>query len=345
MGFETDLLNRAPVQHSDQTTDDAPRVAVRLPAAEDLVVAAAIETDPAHVAGPPRGRWQKWFGFAVSAAMAAFVAAQTARIGWHEVLAVLPTSPIFYLLFVAQYLTLPMSEVLIFRRLWALPLSSIWLFLRKRVLNEAVFGYSGEAYIYLWAKRQAGLAERAMGAVKDVSITSALAANVFTVVIVAVLVGFGDRLVADGLFSPSELKSIIWGAIILCVPAFGVLAFSKRIMTLSRKTNVETFWIHMARLLVSMTLLLCAWHFALPEVPWKVWLVLGSLRLVVTRVPFAPNTDLLFSSIGMGLAGTANVEISALLALTAALVIACHVTVVIADWVVRLSAVRGEKFA
>jgi hypothetical protein len=337
MGPETILLSHAP--RPPALPDDG------LPVAERLVVAAAIETDPGHVAPPRRAAWQKWFGFALSGAMAAFLAVQTSRIGWHEVLAVLPRSPAFYLLFVAQYLTLPVSEVIIFRRLWALPLSSIWLFLRKRVLNEAVFGYSGEAYIYLWAKRQTGLAARAMGAVKDVSITSALAANVFTVVIVAVLIGFGDRLVADGLFSPAQLKSIIWGAVILCVPAFAVLAFSNKIMTLSRADNVRIFWIHIARLLVSMSLLLAAWHYALPDVPWKVWLVLGSLRLVVTRVPFAPNGDLLFASIGMGLAGTANVSISALLALTAALVVVCHVSVVTLDWIVRLVGARGEKIA
>lgn len=342
MGSETTLLSHAPqsaAPTTPATADDA------LPVAEALVVAAAIETDPGHVAPPVRHNWQKWFGIAASAAMAAFLAVQTAKIGWHEVLAVLPSNPVFYLLFVAQYLTLPMSEVLIFRRLWALPMSSIRVFLRKRVLNEAVFGYSGEAYVYMWARRQSDLAARAMGAVKDVSITSALAANVFTVAIVAVLVGFGDRLVADGLFSPAQLKSIIWGALILCIPAFAVLAFSKKIMTLPRTENVRIFWIHMARLLLSMTLLLSAWHFALPEVPWKVWLVLGALRLVVTRVPFAPNGDLLFASIGMGLAGTGNVSISALLALTAALVVMCHVTVVAVDWTMRLWSARGEQRA
>jgi hypothetical protein len=73
--------------------------------------------------------------------------------------------------------------------------------------------------------------------------------------------------------------------------------------------------------------------------------VLGSLRLVVTRVPFAPNGDLLFASIGMGLAGTANASISALLALTAALIVVCHVSVVALDWIVRLFGARGENIA
>jgi len=298
---------------------------------------AALATDPAHIARAPSPAWQKWLGVALSLLMIGFLVHQSVKIGWVQFAQVLPRDPRYYLLMAGMYLTLPLTETLIFRRLWALPWSSVWLFLRKRVLNEAVFGYSGEAYVYLWARRQTGLAARAMGAVKDVSITSALAANALTVAVVAVLVLFGDQLLAAGFFSPTELRSIIWGALLLTLPAFVILLFSKRIMSLSRGINARIFGAHMARLLISNVFLVGAWHYALPDVGWGVWLMLLSLRLVISRVPFAPNTDLLFSSIGMGLAGSANVEIAALLAFGAALVIVFHALVIVADWVAGFS--------
>ena len=314
-----------------QTPDTA------LPEAEQLAVDAALATDPAHIARRPAPAWQKWFGIGLSLLMIGFLVHQSAKIGWTQFAAVLPRDPRYYLLMVAMYLTLPLTETLIFRRLWALPWSSLWLFLRKRVLNEAVFGYSGEAYVYMWARRQTGLAARAMGAVKDVSITSALAANALTVMVVVVLVLFGDQLLAAGFFSPTQLRSVIWGAALLTLPAFIILVFSKRIMSLPRAVNARIFGVHIVRLLLSNALLIAAWHFALPEIGWGVWLMLISLRLVISRVPFAPNTDLLFSSVGMGLAGSANVEIAALLAFGAALVLVGHALVVVADWAAGLS--------
>lgn len=308
-----------------------------LPEAGQIAVDAALATDPAHLARRPAPAWQKWLGAGLSLLMIGFLIHQSAKIGWTQFAAVLPRDPRYYLLMVAMYLTLPLTETLIFRRLWALPWSSLWLFLRKRVLNEAVFGYSGEAYVYLWARRQTGLAARAMAAVKDVSITSALAANCFTVAVVAVLVLFGDRLLAAGFFSPTQLRSVIWGAALLTLPAFIILLFSKRIMSLPRAVNLRIFAVHVARLLLSNALLIAAWHFALPDIAWSVWLMLIALRLVISRVPFAPNTDLLFSSVGVGLAGSANVEIAALLAFGAALVLVGHGLVIVADWVAGLS--------
>lgn len=298
---------------------------------------ATLATDPAHIAQAPAPPWQKWFGIALSLLMIGFLVHQSVKIGWTQFAQVLPRDPRYYLMMLAMYVTLPLAETLIFRRLWALPWSSVWLFLRKRVLNEAVLGYSGEAYLYLWARRRTELAARAMGAVKDVSITSALAANVLTVGVVAVLVVYGDRLLAAGFFSPTELRSIIWGALLLTLPAFIILLFSKRIMSLSRSINLRIFGVHMARLLVANVFLVAAWHYALPEVSWGVWLMLVSLRLVISRVPFAPNIDLLFSSIGMGLAGSANVQIAALLAFGAALVLVGHALVVVADWLAGFS--------
>ncbi|MGL4542642.1 MAG: hypothetical protein ACRCUI_09055, partial [Polymorphobacter sp.] len=92
-----------------------------LPEGEQLAVDAALATDPAHIARRPAPAWQKWVGIALSLLMIGFLIHQSAKIGWTQFAAVLPRDPRYYLLMVAMYLTLPLTETLIFRRLWQLP--------------------------------------------------------------------------------------------------------------------------------------------------------------------------------------------------------------------------------
>ena len=298
---------------------------------------AALSNDGAAAGDAPGSppRWQKWLSIGGSLAMAALLLHQTAAIGWRSIAAMLPADPLFYLLFTAMYLALPAAELAIFRRHWPIGPAAIWLFLRKRVLNEAVFGYSGEAYLYLWAKRQPGLRRDALGIVKDISITSALAATLLTLVTLGGVLLYRHSLAADGLFGARDLARLGWGAVLLCLPALAVLLFSKRLMTLPRRENATIFALHLARLLLTTGLLVAAWHVALPGVAWRVWAVLAALRLALGRLPFAPNPDLLFSGIAVALAGPGHGDIAAVLALCAALTLALHGLVVAADWARR----------
>ncbi|RZM06342.1 MAG: hypothetical protein EOP67_75100, partial [Sphingomonas sp.] len=99
------------------------------------------------------------------------------------VIAMVPRSPLFWLLFAAGYLALPASEWVIYRRLWNLPPRGFLALLRKRISNEIIAGYSGELYFYAWARRHASLVGTPFGAIKDVSILSAVVANVCTLVL------------------------------------------------------------------------------------------------------------------------------------------------------------------
>ena len=51
---------------------------------------------------------------------------------------------------------------------------------KKRISNEVLLGYSGEAYFYAWARQRSQMVAAPFGAVKDVSILSAIAGNAIT---------------------------------------------------------------------------------------------------------------------------------------------------------------------
>ena len=80
----------------------------------------------------------------------------------------------------------PTFDWLIFRRLWGLPAAGLAALIKKRVANEVVVGYSGEAYFYVWARARLKMVAAPFGAVKDVTILSAIAGNAITLAMLAV---------------------------------------------------------------------------------------------------------------------------------------------------------------
>ena len=78
-----------------------------------------------------------------------------------------------------------------------------------------------------------------------------------------------------------------------------VLAFKSRIFSLPAPQLRMIFSVHAMRLMTTTILSGVMWPTALPEVP-LVWLVLlATLQLLVTRLPFVPNKDLVFASLAI----------------------------------------------
>ncbi|MGE0410172.1 MAG: hypothetical protein AB7P23_13045 [Amphiplicatus sp.] len=70
------------------------------------------------------------------------------HIGWREVVGALPASPWFFAFFLLRYLALPVTETAAYEIIWRRPLlRRLPAFLRKRVYNYAVAGYSGEGFL------------------------------------------------------------------------------------------------------------------------------------------------------------------------------------------------------
>ncbi len=88
----------------------------------------------------------------------ALITKHLADIGWDEIWSALPRTPWFYILIVCAYVTLPVAEVFVYEKIWGIPMwKRLPVLFRKRVLNEGVMGYSGEAYLCLWAHRHTDL--------------------------------------------------------------------------------------------------------------------------------------------------------------------------------------------
>jgi hypothetical protein len=269
----------------------------------------------------PDRRWQKWLSAAISLALLGAIATQLNKVGLAQLRADLPAAPSFWLLFIAYYFALPGSEWLIYRRLWKLPAAGFAALLRKLVSNEVLLGYSGELSFYGWARARSGLTSAPFGAIKDVSVTSALAGNIATLAMIAIAWPY-----LGGLHLPisrNELAGSI-SAVLAITATIGLL--KGRIFSLPGRDLRFIFSVHLIRIATATLLSAMLWHIGLPGVALSTWVMLAALQLLVTRLPLVPNKDLVFAATTLLLVG-GDSHIGALIALIATLVLAAHLMI------------------
>ncbi len=234
----------------------------------------------------------------------------------------LPTNPLFYLAFLTYYLGPPSFDYAIFRRLWRIPLDGMAALHKKRIANEVLLGYSGEAYFYAWARQRTQMIAAPFGAVKDVMILSAIAGNAVTLAVMAVAL----PLCID-LLTPTY-QGYAYGSIAIIVAiSLPFLIFSKRVFSLPRRLLVWVFGVHCLRIVLGAVVIALAWHFAMPAVPVGVWMLMAAGRLLVWRLPLVPNKELAFSFIAGIVIGEGQ-ALSELMALIAGLTLLCHVALI-----------------
>jgi hypothetical protein len=252
-----------------------------------------------------------------------------------DITALVPSSPLFWLVFVVSYLAGPASEWLIFRKLWGVSARAMDALIRKLIYNELLLGYLGEVYFYTWARRRLPMAATPFGAVKDVAILSAVAGNVMTLALIALaypylsllpLAEYGD--------------DIAWSLAFVVGISLIPFLWRRQIFSLQRNELWMVFAIHIGRIVVTTLLSAVLWALVLPDVAIGWWVVLSAIRLLVSRLPFVPNKDVVFAGIAV-LALGQDVEIAALMAMMAALILTTHLALALIFGLHDL--VKGDK--
>ena len=300
----------------------------------------------------PRGkRLQQWISAGLSILILLLLAESIAALGWRQVVAALPSNPLFWLLFAGSYLLLPITDFIIYRRWWPLTAGDFGLFLKMRVMNEALFSYSGHTYLLVRAAALLGIdfdpdapSKPIMGrgeghgldprtsplaAVKDMAITSGLAGNLTTLAMLLLAIAMGGGAVITRAMDPSTVSVLLWSFGAMIVLNLGIVAFRHRVMSIPTRENMRAFWWHLFRVNGAHMLFVASWVAALPMIPFGTWFLLGALRMVIGRMP-VPNKEILFAAIAVQLTGDASVEVAALMAAQGALYLLFHV----AAWLV-----------
>jgi len=269
----------------------------------------------------------RWVGPVFSIAIVVVVIASLRVLKWEAIVGVVPTSWTFWLVFAAYYILPVASDWAIFRYLWRVPASGFVALLRKQVSNELLLGYLGELYFYTWARKKLKMTTSPFGAVKDVAILSALAGNVVTLAMIALAFPFVSEMQFDMVSKKlhvSELMLAVSIAIVVALPMLAVF-FGKRLFSLTRTQLWVVTAIHFVRIIVTMGLAALAWNLALPQVAFSWWIVLSTVRLLISRLPFVTQKDIVFAGIAVFMVGY-DLEIAALIAFWAAIQFVAHLT-------------------
>jgi hypothetical protein len=294
---------------------------------------------------PPGLRLQKWLSIGISAVILLVLARSIAGIGWRDVLAAVPADPLFWLLFAGSYFLGPLTDWWIYRRWWGLAFRDLAVFLKMRVMNDAIFSYSGHTYLLVWATGRLGIdfdpqappprllgrgggpgvdpAESPFAAVKDMAITSGLAGNSATLLMLLAALGLGGHDAFAGAMDPGTLRWLLIVFASFIVLNLGIVLFRQRVMSIPARENIFAFGWHFVRVTLAQLFVMASWIVALPDVPLLVWVQLGALRMLLQRMPI-PNREVLFAVVAANLAGDAAVGIAALMAAQGALQLVFH---------------------
>lgn len=248
-------------------------------------------------------RWARVFNGLLFVGVLGWLLYQIYRIGWVAVLAALPTEPLFYLLFLIGYLLPPFVEGAIYGHFWRVPLRrSLPALLIKKVYNNVLLGASGEVYLYVWARRNTEASERAVfRLVRDNNILSSVATTGIAVALLGALLATGQIAVFEQI--PSLRPFVNVGVMLAVVALLGLAwRFRRHLIALRPAEAWGVAAAHGGRFILGRLLDVAMWIVVLPAVPLAYWWTFLALKIVVSRIPFLANRDLVFLALSIELA-------------------------------------------
>lgn len=234
-------------------------------------------------------------------------------IGWDNVRGSLPQTPWFYILLLVMFFTLPIFQVFIYRIAWNVKPWDLFLaLLNKRVMDKDVLGYSGEMYLYVWARKYVDKPDKEiLHVLKDNVILSSAASTLVAVVLLAIFFVFGRVRIPEEWMNPNVTLLVVLGFCAVLVIGLAV-KFRKSILFLKRKQILAIFGLHICRLLVVQGLQVIQWMVVMPEIPLTNWLTLLAAQIIITRIPLLPSRDLIFMGTGIEMSQFINVSTSSM---------------------------------
>jgi len=257
-----------------------------------------------------------------------YLAIRLTRVGWTEILGTLPTSPWFYIISIALFCVPVICEWQSYRVITQKQLSkTLPIFARKRVFNEALFSFAGEAYLSARLSDLSGFDTRkSLIAIKDNNLVSALVSNSWAILLVGLLWLLGRSDILQNIWAVSPV--LIGGFALLCVILYIASLFWFRLLTsLAVSRLIKVFTIHLLKITAVTGLQILQWKTALPSEVLLTWLIFVTVQILLKRIPGLPNADLIFLGVGLSLVGFADAttqQVAAMLVASAVMMQLVH---------------------
>lgn len=242
----------------------------------------------------------KWVQRIFTLAVVVILGIQLLDIGYDTLIRNIPLDPLFHILFVIVAIQLPFFEVWIYHLIWGIKgIKTLPVFLLKNTYNRDVMGYSGEVYLFLWAKKYVERSDKQLlKDLKDTNIISSVASTFFAVALLSVFF-FTGQLTIGKIFQDTNIWYLL-GIGLLVIILFTLAYYYRRyIISVSFKIAAGVFGIHVFRLLFSQILNVLMFFIVIPDIPLDLCFTLIAGEIVIMRVPFIPNRDLVYTSLSL----------------------------------------------
>jgi positive regulator of sigma E activity len=262
---------------------------------------------------------KKSLRFLIQFSIIGYLIYQLFEIGFQKIIESLPQIPSFYLLYFVIYFSLPLAEVIIYKIKWPITFRDAFpVFIQKKVLNTDVVGYSGELFLYMWAKKYLkNPAKQVFIFIKDNNVLSSLASGIVTIFLLIFFISQGYINISDYLGDVNG-----WSWILLSVGAIIALLliyrFRKAILALNRYDSMKIFSLHAGRIIFINVIQILQWHIARPDIAIPVWFTFSAVQILASRIPFLPSTDALFVNVALEISGVVSVPKEALVGILTA---------------------------
>ena len=241
----------------------------------------------------------KGLRYALTAGIIGYLAYRMTTIGWGEIWASLPRTPWFYIIFFVMYLTLPVFQSVIYGLIFGVsPWTIFPAALKKRVYNKDVMSYSGEVYLYFWARDRVEMpGVDIMHGIKDNAIVSSITS---TIVAFGLLTAFffSGLVVLPSFIVQNEVAYVVAVVVVVGVLVALGVRFRRSILKLSGALLLALFGLHFARLIIVQGLQVTQWAVVEPSVPFQAWFTFLAVQIIANSIPFVPSRDL----VGVGFA-------------------------------------------
>lgn len=261
---------------------------------------------------PPGKRLVKYGTYFFQVLVFGLIVYQLTDIGWGNIWRSLPTEPLFYLLFLVIYFLLPLSDTLAYKITWGIPyFKSIPIFIKKRIFNKDVMGYSGEIILMQWGiKTQSIDKKQAFKDIRDINILSSAASTFIALGLLVVLIMTDQIRILDyfdnlDFWAETGIMEYVIGSVLLIILLGVLYRFRSYLFSMSLSISYKVFLIHSIRMVILYAAQILQWHTVLPDLSLEIWFTFLSVNIVISRIPFLPSQELIAT-------GT-NIEIAKLL--------------------------------
>lgn len=238
---------------------------------------------------------------------------QILDIGIENIIQELPAEPLFYVFFLLIYFTLPLTEYITYNISWRITFwKSQAIFLKKRVYNKTVLGYSGEVQLFFWLEKELGIPKKeAFKVVRDNNTLSTLASTFVAITLLAVFIISGQIKFLDWVSAENALYGLA-GLVAFVVILVIFRRLREFLFSMKKADAFKIFGIHTARMFLLTVFQVLQWYVVVPEVSLSIWFTLVAMQLILSRIPFLPNKDLIFIGAGLEFGQTVDISIATL---------------------------------